>query len=67
MPYFNLKAEMEGKDITIESIAQILKLQRDNVSYKLNRNGSFSIEEADKIQKTFFPEVPLTVLFAKDK
>lgn len=67
MPYSNLKAEMGRYDITIESIASRLGIHRNSVSYKLNKGGSFSIEEADTIQKTFFPEVPLTVLFQKDE
>lgn len=66
MPYSNLKAEMGRYDITIESIASTLGIHRNSVSYKLNKGGSFSIEEADVIQKTYFPHIPLTTLFKKD-
>lgn len=66
MPYSNLKAEMGRYDVTIESIASKLGIHRNSVSYKLNKGGSFSIEEADVIQKTFFPQIPLTTLFQKD-
>lgn len=65
MAYLNLKAEMGRRDVTIEAIASRLGIHRNSVSYKLNKEGSFSIEEADIIQKVFFPEVPLTVLFEK--
>ena len=66
MPYSNLKAEMGRHDVTIEAIAAKLGIHRNSVSYKLNRGGSLSIEEADIIQKEFFPKVPLTTLFQKD-
>lgn len=66
MPYSNLKAEMGRYNITIESIASTLGIHRNSVSYKLNKGGSFSIEEANIIQKTFFPSIPLTVLFQKE-
>ncbi len=66
MPYSNLKAEMGRYDITIEAIATTLGIHRNSVSYKLNKGGSFSIEEADVIQKTFFPNIPLSTLFQKD-
>lgn len=67
MAYLNLKAEMGRRDITIEAIATRLGIHRNSVSYKLNKDGSFSIEEADRIQKEFFPEVPLSVLFEREK
>lgn len=67
MPYSNLKAEMGRHDITIEAIAKLLNLHRNSVFYKLNKGGSFSIEEANTIQKTFFPDIPLVRLFDKDK
>lgn len=67
MPYSNLKAEMGRHDITIEAIAKLLNIHRNSVSYKLNKGGSFSIEEANAIQKTFFPKIPLVTLFTKDE
>lgn len=65
MPYSNLKAEMGRRDVTIESIAKELGIHRNSVAYKLNKDGSFSIEEADTIQKKFFPEIPLAKLFER--
>lgn len=67
MAYSNLKAEMGRYGVTIESIAAKLGIHRNSVSYKLNKGGSFSIEEANVIHKTFFPDIPLTVLFKKDE
>lgn len=67
MPYSNLKAEMGRYNVTIESIASTLGIHRNSVSYKLNKGGSFSIEEANVIQKTFFPQIPLITLFQKDE
>lgn len=67
MPYSNLKAEMGRRDITIETIANLLNIHRNSVAYKLNKNGSFTIEEATIIQKTFFPNVKLTKLFEKEE
>lgn len=52
MAYSNLKAEMARKDITIESMAQMLGIHRNSVANKLNGASSFSIEEAMKIRAT---------------
>lgn len=66
MPYSNLKAEMGRKDVTIATIAKTLKIHRNSVAYKLNRDGSFSIEEAEIIHDTFFPETQMKELFKKE-
>ena len=65
MAYPNLKAEMGRNDVSIESLAKALKIHRNSVAYKLNKDGAFSIEEADTIQKQFFPNIPLTVFFKR--
>lgn len=66
MPYLNLKAEMAKKGITIEAIAKTLGLHRNSVAYKLNKGGSFSIEESMKIHKVYFTGVPIDYLFERD-
>lgn len=66
MSYLNLKAEMAKSDITIEAIAKFLGLHRNSIAYKLNKGGSFSIEESMKIRKQFFPDQPLDYLFEKN-
>lgn len=40
MAYSNLKAEMARKDITIESMAQMLGIHRNSVANKLNGASS---------------------------
>lgn len=64
MSYPTLIGEMAKRDITIEEMSKHLDLHRNTISYKL-RVGSFSIEEADKIQKEYFPDIPLKILFEK--
>ena len=41
-------------------------LNSNAISYKL-REGSFSIEEAAKVKEEFFPDIPITTLFAKEE
>lgn len=65
--YGNLKAEMGRNDVTVMSIAKLLGISRDTVSYKLNGCTSFSIEQAFAIKSTFFPTLPIEYLFARDK
>lgn len=67
MAYSNLKAEMARKDITIESMAQMLGIHRNSVANKLNGASSFSIEEAMKIRGIFFPDLEYKYLFAPDR
>ena len=66
MPYSNLKAELGRNDITIESIAECLKIHRNSVANKLNGNSSFSIDESVKIQEKYFPDLELKFLFSKE-
>lgn len=63
MPYSNLKAEMAKKDITIEAISKTLDIHRNSVANKLQGKSAFSIEEAVKIQRNYFPDKPLKYLF----
>lgn len=67
MAYSNLKAEMARKDITIESMAQMLGIHRNSVANKLNGASSFSIEEAMKIRGSFFQDLEYKYLFAPDR
>jgi len=65
MSYPYLVGEMAKRSITKQSVASLLGLHRNAVSYKLKK-GSFSIEEAETVQKEFFPDVPLCELFKKE-
>ena len=55
MPCNNLKGEMAKKNVTIEEIAECLNVHRNSVANKINGRSKFSISEAFKIQKKFFP------------
>lgn len=67
MAYSNLKAEMGRRDISIESMAKILKIHRNSVSNKLNGSSSFSIEEAMVVKDFFFPDMEYKYLFKTDE
>ena len=64
MPCNNLKGEMAKKNVTIEEIAECLNVHRNSVANKINGRSKFSISEAFKIQKNFFPELEVEYLFA---
>lgn len=64
MSYSFLIGEMAIRKVTKEALAQSLGLHRNAISYKLQK-GSFSIEEAVKVQEKFFPDVPLSKLFQR--
>lgn len=66
MAYLNLKAEMARYNITIDSIAKLISVHRNSVANKIKGKGSFSIEQASKIQNTYFPNLDLIVLFKKE-
>ena len=65
MAYSFLIGEMAIGKVTKEALAKKLNLHRNTISYKLEK-GSFSIEEAAKIQEEFFPQILLVELFKKD-
>ena len=65
MSYLNLKAEMAKRNITIESVAETLKIHRNSVSNKIHGKSAFSIEEATAIQKYYFPDKTLKYLFER--
>mgnify|MGYP000355716433 FL=1 len=51
----NLKAEMAKCGVTVEAIAEVLKIHRNSASNKINGKSSFTIEEAFEIKTVFFP------------
>lgn len=63
--YENLKAEMARKEISIGIIAELLGIHRNSVSKKVNGHCSFTVEEAVKIQETFFPDKEFKYLFTR--
>jgi transcriptional regulator with XRE-family HTH domain len=62
--YNNLKAQMAINNVSIEKIADLLKLHRNTIANKLN-GGTFSVEEAFIIKQNFFKEFDLYYLFNK--
>ncbi len=63
MALINLKKEMAGADISIESLAAELRVHRNTVANKLDGTSKFTVEEAFKIQEKFFPDLGLAYLF----
>lgn len=64
MPYENLTVEMTKRQVTKKELSKSLGLHNSTVAYKLKK-GFFTIEEADQIQREYFPNVPLGELFKK--
>lgn len=67
MPCINLKGEMAKKDITIEEVSKLLGIHRNSVANKINGDSSFSIDEAFKIHKRFFPNLSMEYLFKTEE
>ena len=67
MPCKNLKGEMARENITIEEISKLLGIHRNSVANKLNGDSAFTIDEAFKIQETYFPKLSLSYLFSTEQ
>ncbi len=67
MPYLNLKAEMAKRDVTIESVSNLLGVHRNSVANKIKGNSRFSVDEAFCIQKAFFPDLETHYLFETEE
>lgn len=65
MQCINLKGEMAKKNITIEEISKMLGIHRNSVANKINGDSSFTVDEAFKIQHTYFPKLSMDYLFGK--
>lgn len=65
--YMNLKGEMAKKNITNESIANLLGIHRNSVYNKINGESKFSIDEALAIRNAFFPNYDVDTLFGEGK
>ncbi len=64
--YPNLKAEMARYNIEIKEIMEVTGKSRAAVSNNLNGRGSFSVDEAIKINRIIFPALSIDYLFSKD-
>lgn len=67
MSYLTLVGEMAKKNITNESIANLLGIHRNSVYNKLRGLSSFSVEEAVTIRNTFFPDADIDELFKTEE
>lgn len=59
----NLRVEMARKNITITEIAKTIGVNRDTLGKKFSGKSSLSLEEAFLIQKRFFPDMEIQLLF----
>lgn len=64
MQYPKLTWEMIRHGITIEDISKALGLHRNTISRKLS-DGSFSIEEAIRLQEELFSDKEIKELFGR--
>jgi plasmid maintenance system antidote protein VapI len=62
----NLKKEMAGADITVEAVADALKVHRNTVANKIDGSSKFTVDEAFRIRDKFFPKLGLEYLFQND-
>ncbi len=61
----NLVAEMARNKITRYDIAKLLGNTYNTVSLKINGHYEFTVIEAQKIQKTYFPKLTMEYLFER--
>lgn len=62
----NLKGELVRKGISQGEVATFLETQTSTVNKKLNGHIPFTINEAFRIKKQFFPELTVDYLFVND-
>lgn len=62
----NLRAEMARRNITIETIANLLDIHRNSAARKVNGLGEFTISEAIAIKEKYFHELEYAYLFERN-
>ncbi|HZK37426.1 MAG TPA: XRE family transcriptional regulator [Clostridia bacterium] len=63
----NLAAEMTRNKVSRYDIAKLLGNTYNTVSLKINGHYEFTVAEAQKIQKTFFPHLTMEYLFERQE
>lgn len=63
--YSNLRAEMARHHISVQDIAAAINTNRDTAGRKLSGKSQFSLPEAFKIVRTFFPSMEIGYLFSE--
>ncbi|WP_368346600.1 helix-turn-helix transcriptional regulator [Peptostreptococcus anaerobius] len=61
--YFNLKQELKNCQITQGQISELLGVREATVSDKINGRSRFTVDEALRVKKTFFPKYDFEYLF----
>lgn len=62
----NLEAEMARKKIKKGDLQRVLEIRYATVVDKTNGKSKFTLEEAFKIKRSFFPEYSIDYLFSKE-
>lgn len=66
MEFLYLKKMIDDRGIKKTSIARKLRISERTLRHKLNGETPFTWEQAQSIQKNFFPDIPKDELFATD-
>lgn len=61
--YYNLKQELKAGQITQGQVSELLGLREATISDKINGKSRFTVDEAIRVKKTFFPKYDLEYLF----
>lgn len=64
---WNLKAEMARRGVMCIDLANLLGVRPATISAKIGCKSQFTFEEAQKIQRGFFPELELQYLFKEGR
>lgn len=62
--YPNLVSCMAVREISQKDIAAVIGVSTRSLYKKMNGKTSFKFQEAEKIQASFFPDIPILDLFA---
>ena len=66
--YKVLKREMRLLGLTQMDIAILLGMQQQSICKRINgKAGEFSVDDAIKIQQTYFPSTPIDKLFRQEE
>ena len=63
--YPTLEAAIKRKGIKKKTIAKVFDVDEATIWHKTRGGRSFTVEQALLIQNTWFPEVPIDVLFKR--
>lgn len=64
--YNNLIVEMKANGVSKSDLQKLLQVHYNSILNKLAHRTCFTVDEAVKIQKEFFPERELAELFRAD-